>query len=423
MSADLNNAVHRLRQDCYPDDRDGHAARQADIEQLSHALGLAENTIDHLVGDLAKEVNGPTFMGEPAPPHPDDAAVDRFARAMKLKLAAARAKGRGGWSNDEPDMQQRGEGILPPRSQNQVEVLPGRYFAADPAMGDFDLYATLADARTNAQRMLDEATDEAADGGWPDDPPQICYGMVLSECVETDRKPAPAGSEFDEIVTFELAPTAQPDIARHPRPSMQFTLGQAETLLAFFGGSNGDMTVEYFPANHWPDSPEAPAGLYVYCTEYPEEGAQWLGAEDNSEEIEPTWQHIPAESAAHPEATLDSAVHAYKVASVARMAMQTDPDGTPTIEVLDASIREGVRAALQVTAPTAVPPGYVMVPIEPTEEMLVACIEAWQRRLLKKAENGTLLGGGNPRESFRENYKAMVAATVLSASTTEALHG
>ncbi|NIC05226.1 hypothetical protein [Billgrantia bachuensis] len=33
--------------------------------------------------------------------HPDDAAVDRFARTMKLKLAAAREKGRDGW--DDPD--------------------------------------------------------------------------------------------------------------------------------------------------------------------------------------------------------------------------------------------------------------------------------------------------------------------------------
>lgn len=34
--------------------------------------------------------------------HPDDAAVDRFAAAMKAKLAAARAKGRGGW--DDPNV-------------------------------------------------------------------------------------------------------------------------------------------------------------------------------------------------------------------------------------------------------------------------------------------------------------------------------
>jgi hypothetical protein len=30
-------------------------------------------------------------------PHTDDVAVDRFAWRMKLKLAEARAKGRGGW--------------------------------------------------------------------------------------------------------------------------------------------------------------------------------------------------------------------------------------------------------------------------------------------------------------------------------------
>lgn len=39
--------------------------------------------------------------------HPDDAGVDRFAAALKAKLAEARAKGRDGWYHDEPDMQQR----------------------------------------------------------------------------------------------------------------------------------------------------------------------------------------------------------------------------------------------------------------------------------------------------------------------------
>lgn len=35
--------------------------------------------------------------------HPDDAAVDRFAAAMKAKLAGARAKGRSGWDGPECD--------------------------------------------------------------------------------------------------------------------------------------------------------------------------------------------------------------------------------------------------------------------------------------------------------------------------------
>ncbi|NWF45428.1 hypothetical protein F3K02_09230 [Hydrogenophaga sp. D2P1] len=34
--------------------------------------------------------------------HPDDAAVDHFSVAMKAKLSAARAKGRGGWENCDP---------------------------------------------------------------------------------------------------------------------------------------------------------------------------------------------------------------------------------------------------------------------------------------------------------------------------------
>lgn len=33
--------------------------------------------------------------------HPDDIAVDRFAAAMKAKLAKKRAEGRGGWDNPD----------------------------------------------------------------------------------------------------------------------------------------------------------------------------------------------------------------------------------------------------------------------------------------------------------------------------------
>ena len=35
-------------------------------------------------------------------PHPDDVAVDKFAQAMKDKLAKAREKGRGGWQTCAP---------------------------------------------------------------------------------------------------------------------------------------------------------------------------------------------------------------------------------------------------------------------------------------------------------------------------------
>lgn len=234
MSADLNIIAHRLRQNGYGVGPSGESARRADLEQLSHALGLAEATIDHLVSALGSEVNGPTSLGEPSLPHPDDAAVDRFACAMKLKLAAARDNGRAGWNNDEPGMQQRLSDML----------------------------------RAHVEK------------GDPRDVANFC--MFLHQRGEgISPSTAPASSS-----------------ASIARPSMQFTLRQVETLLAFFGGANADMTVEYFPANHWPDNPTAPAGLYVYCTEYPDEGALWLGEENNDEAIEPTWQHIPPETAA-----------------------------------------------------------------------------------------------------------------------------
>jgi hypothetical protein len=47
------------------------------------------------------ETAGGGFNGNSTTQHPDDAAVDRFAAAMKAKLANQRAKGYGGW--DVPD--------------------------------------------------------------------------------------------------------------------------------------------------------------------------------------------------------------------------------------------------------------------------------------------------------------------------------
>lgn len=57
--------------------------------------------------------------------------------------------------------------------------------------------------------------------------------------------------------------------------------------------------------------------------------------------------------------------------------------------------------------------GMVLVPREPTPEMISACITVWQERLRRKAETGTLLCGGNPEQSFRENWAAMLAAVPL----------
>lgn len=57
------------------------------------------------VSEVVEEVE--SALAQQRAAHPDDAAVDAFAVAMKEKLAAARAKGRGGWNGNEPGMQQR----------------------------------------------------------------------------------------------------------------------------------------------------------------------------------------------------------------------------------------------------------------------------------------------------------------------------
>lgn len=186
-----------------------------------------------------------------------------------------------------------------------------------------------------------------------------------------------------------------------PRPSLQFTLGQVESLLEIFGDQNGTLTVEYFPARHWPDQPDAPAGLYAYSNDRPSEGALWLGEQDASKRIRPTWQHLPPDPIAQPMAFLDHAVHAYKVASIARMAMETAPDGVPTTAVLDASIREGVRAALAVCN------------MHPTSDLLLEVLAEIDRATAKFPTwpNDPLHAIGVLGEEFGELTKAVMQAT------------
>lgn len=86
----------------------------------------------------------------------------------------------------------------------------GCYFSADPALGEFITHSSLQAAIDSAESMLSDAGDEAHESGWTDDPPQICYGIVLGQCVEVDgsRKPAPEGGEFTEHVEFKLQATS-----------------------------------------------------------------------------------------------------------------------------------------------------------------------------------------------------------------------
>lgn len=92
-------------------------ALKARVEQLRESAQEAANALGflsfHLRGrigeaalmDIAEKADALQGALDATPAqclaaqHPDDAAVDRFAMAMKTKLAAARAKGRSGWDD------------------------------------------------------------------------------------------------------------------------------------------------------------------------------------------------------------------------------------------------------------------------------------------------------------------------------------
>lgn len=88
-----NNCGAKGPSSCDETDADAAASECDDVEpgelparrlwENRHALAFATPT-----NESAREVE-----------HPDDAAVDRFAVAMKAKMARAREKGRGGWDN------------------------------------------------------------------------------------------------------------------------------------------------------------------------------------------------------------------------------------------------------------------------------------------------------------------------------------
>ncbi|QJD98648.1 hypothetical protein HH212_00150 [Massilia forsythiae] len=79
--------------------------------------------------------------------------------------------------------------------------------------------------------------------------------------------------DFDRLAS--LAPVAAELVRQVPKKSNStvITLRQAQRLVEFFGGHDASMTITE-PA---PDWEQQIPGLYAYCTEYPEDGAQYLG--------------------------------------------------------------------------------------------------------------------------------------------------
>lgn len=86
----VNEAVEHLKDWPYPE-----AAPQPEAAPLHKAVAAAAVTQSTALYNSIVEKRKAKAK------HPDDAAVDRFAEAMKQKLSAARAKGRGGWDTPE----------------------------------------------------------------------------------------------------------------------------------------------------------------------------------------------------------------------------------------------------------------------------------------------------------------------------------
>lgn len=83
------------------------------------------------------------------------------------------------------------------------------WFAYDPESG-FERFATEAEARAEAQKALDYYRDSAPEGWNEDAVVQVCWGLVLGEVVEVERRPwteEDGGEEFDEFVDYGLVNT------------------------------------------------------------------------------------------------------------------------------------------------------------------------------------------------------------------------
>lgn len=78
------------------------AARNEALEETKRkAVMPCYETRHMMLGDKVADAIEALKYATPAPYHFDDVAVDRFAEAMKAKLARKRADGRGGWDDKE----------------------------------------------------------------------------------------------------------------------------------------------------------------------------------------------------------------------------------------------------------------------------------------------------------------------------------
>lgn len=77
------------------------------------------------------------------------------------------------------------------------------FFSWDPNGDGFETHFTEEEAKAAAQSALDAEADQASEG-WSENVEEICWGKLHGSVFETSRGPAPEGSGFDELVTYEI---------------------------------------------------------------------------------------------------------------------------------------------------------------------------------------------------------------------------
>ncbi len=81
-------------------------------------------------------------------------------------------------------------GSKPMNKQHDKMVEAASYFACDFDQ-QVEFFSTEAEAKKYAENALEEAGEQAADGSWPENTTEICYGRVLGsvECVKSIPRP------------------------------------------------------------------------------------------------------------------------------------------------------------------------------------------------------------------------------------------
>lgn len=170
-------------------------------------------------------------LGRSESEHPDDIAVDRFAAEMKAKLAAARAKGRGGWDDDE-DLQQHLSNLLrehvekgdPRDVANFCCFLWNRGEPIQPAAGASGIageVVEIGDGADGQPRILIHTTREAIKAG-----PAMLFrnvDVVLTGAKSTAAPGALSVLQMIAAETSDITPTAAAD--RMQRLARDFLAG------------------------------------------------------------------------------------------------------------------------------------------------------------------------------------------------------